>query len=126
MDPVTSALLPGAQSVVTAMLTDGWTQLRGVLARRWSRRTGEEVGDVEGRLEAARGQAAGLGGGEAVLRAYWAGYFAALVADRPQLLDVVSELPGRVEERHSNTNSGTVTTLVQARDVDGGIVFGQQ
>lgn len=124
MDPVTSALLPCAQSVVTSVLTDGWTRLRDALAARWSRRTGEEPADIEQRLEAARRQAEGLGGDEAVQRAYWAGYLAAVLAERPDLLDAVRGLaePGGVH----NTNSGQVTTLVQARDVRGGISFGPQ
>jgi hypothetical protein len=122
MDPVTSALLPCAQSVVTSVLTDGWTRLRDALAARWSRRTGEEPADIEQRLEAARRQAEGLGGDEAVQRAYWAGYLAAVLAERPDLLDAVRGLaePDGV----SNANSGQVTTLVQARDIHGGISFG--
>lgn len=123
MDPVTSALLPAAQSVVTSMLTDGWTRLRDALAGRWSRRTGEAPGDIELRLEAARRQAAELGGDAAVQRAYWAGYLAAVLAERPDLLDAVRELAEPGGGAH-NTNSGQVTTLVQARDVHGGISFG--
>lgn len=124
MDPVTSALIPCAQSVVTAVLTDGWARLRDALAGRWSRRTGEAPADIGLRLEAARRQAEGLGGDEAVQRAYWAGYLAAVLAERPDLLDAIRETaePGGAH----NTNSGQVTTLVQARDVHGGISFGPQ
>lgn len=122
MDPVTSALLPGAQSLVTAILTDGWTHVRDALARRWSRQTGETQSDIERRLDTAHRQAEGMGDGEAVQRAYWAGYLAAVLAERPTLLDVVRDLPD-LPDLH-NTNSGTVTTLVQARDIHGDIRFG--
>lgn len=125
MDPVTSALIPSAQSLVTAMLTDGWAQVRDALARRWSRQTGEAPADVERRLDTAHQQAEGLGEDEAVQRAYWAGYLAAVLAERPALLDVIRDLPGPTDRPDvHNTNSGTVTTLVQARDIHGGITFG--
>lgn len=125
MDPVTSALIPSAQSLVTAMLTDGWAQVRDALVRRWSRRTGEAPADVERRLDTARQQAEDLGEDEAVHRAYWAGYLAAVLAERPALLDVIRDLPGPPDRPDvHNTNSGTATTLVQARDVHGGITFG--
>jgi hypothetical protein len=78
--------------------------------------------DVERRLDTARQQAEGMGEDEAVQRAYWAGYLAAVLAERPDLLDVVRGLadgPGV-----HNTNSGTATTLVQARDIQGGVTFG--
>ncbi|MGW0825576.1 hypothetical protein [Streptomyces sp. NPDC002845] len=124
MDPVTSVLLPSAQSLVTAILTDGWTHVRDALARRWSRQTGEPQTDIERRLDTAHHQAAGIGDDEAVQRAYWAGYLAAVLAERPPLLDVLRDLPD-MPDLH-NTNSGTVTTLVQARDIQGGITFGPQ
>lgn len=122
MDPVTSALLPGTQALVTAILTDGWTRVRDALAARWSRRTGETRADVERRLDSAHHQAEGLGEDEAVQRAYWAGYFAGVVAERPELVDVVRDL-SRGPDVH-NTNSGTVTTLVQAHDIHGNVTFG--
>ncbi|MEU8976421.1 hypothetical protein AB0D11_45990 [Streptomyces monashensis] len=65
-----------------------------------------------------------MGDNEAVQRAYWAGYLAAVVAERPTLLDVVHELSD-MPDLH-NTNSGTVTNLIQARDVHGNITFGPQ
>lgn len=122
MDPVTAALVPSAQSLVTAILTDGWAHVRGALARRWSRQTGEAAGEIEGRLDAAHVQAEGLGEERAVQCAYWAGYLAGVVGQRPDLLDAVRDLP-RAPDVH-NTNSGTVTTLVQARDIGGDITFG--
>jgi hypothetical protein len=124
MDPVTSALIPSAQSLVTAILTDGWTHVRDALASRWSRQTGEARADVERRLDTARHQAEGMGDDEAVQRAYWAGYLAAVLAERPHLLDAVRGLPDRPDVH--NTNSGTATTLLQARDIHGDITFGPQ
>ncbi|WP_369392761.1 hypothetical protein AB5J72_38195 [Streptomyces sp. CG1] len=124
MDPMTSLLLPSAQSLVTAILTDGWTHVRDALARSWSKQTGEARADVECRLDTAHRQAAGMGDDEAVQRAYWVGYLAAVLAERPTLLDVVRELPD-MPDLH-NTNSGTVTNLMQARDVHGNITFGPQ
>lgn len=124
MDPVTSALVPSAQSLVTAILTDGWTHVRDALVRRWSRQTGETPADIEHRLDTAHHQAEGLGDDEAVQRAYWAGYLAGVLAERPSLLDVLRGLPDQPDVH--NTNSGTVTTLVQARDIHGGITFGPQ
>nr|WP_285554258.1 hypothetical protein [Streptomyces hygroscopicus] len=121
---MTSVLLPSAQALVTAILTDGWTHVRDTLARRWSRQTGQARADVERRLDTAHRQAAGMGDDEAAQRAYWAGYLAAVLAERPTLLDVVRELPD-MPGLH-NTNSGTVTNLVQARDVHGNISFGPQ
>jgi hypothetical protein len=122
MDPVTSALVPSAQSLATAILTDGWARVRDALAYRWSRQTGEARDDVERRLDTARRQAEGLGGGEAVQRAYWAGYLAAVLAERPDLLDAVRGLADGAAVH--NTNSGTATTLIQARDIQGGVTFG--
>lgn len=124
MDPVTSALIPSAQSVVTAILTEGWTHVRDALARRWSRQTGETQADIEHRLDTARHHAEGMGDDEAVQRAYWAGYFAAVLAERPNLLDAIRDLSDRPDVH--NTNSGTVTNLVQARDIHGKITFGPQ
>jgi hypothetical protein len=121
MDPLASTLIPSAQALLTAILTDGWTHVRGALARRWSGQTGEARADIERRLDVAHSQADGLGDDEAVQRAYWAGYLAAVLAERPALLDVVRGLPDL-----RNTNSGTVTTLVQARDIHGGVTFGPQ
>ena len=122
MDPVTSALIPSAQSVVTAILSDGWAHVRDALARRWSRQTGEPRAEIVSRLDAARGQSEGLGDDEAVHRAYWAGYLAAVLAEHPDLLDTVRGLHQRPDVH--NANSGTATTLVQAHDIHGGITFG--
>jgi len=128
MDPMT-VVLPGAQSLVTAILTDGWTHVRTALAHRWSRQTHEPQADIEHRLDAAHTQASEMTAGHADSEAYWAGYLAALLAERPALLDLVRDLHNTLTPPDStpsvqNTNSGTATTLVQARDITGGITFG--
>ena len=133
MDP-TTVVLPGAQALVTAILADGWTHVRTALAHRWSRLTREPQADIEHRLDAAHAQAstvtAGHGDSEqALLQAYWAGYLAAALAEHPGLLDLVRNLHGTLTTPDSttsvqNTNSGTVTRLVQGRDISGGITFG--
>jgi hypothetical protein len=131
MDPIT-VILPGAQSLVAAILADGWTQVRTALARRWSRETDEPQADIEHRLDAAHSQASELTNSQgadeqALLRAYWAGYLAAVLAERPALLGLVRDLHGTLTAPAAsnssvhNSNSGTVTTLIQGRDISGGI-----
>ncbi len=129
-----TVVLPGAQSLVTAILTDGWAHVRTALAHRWSRQTHEPQSDIEHRLDAAHTQASEMTAGhegseQALLQAYWAGYLAAVLAERPALLDLIRDLQGTQTAPDSttslqNTNSGTVTTLVQGRDISGGITFG--
>ncbi|MGW1891189.1 hypothetical protein ACWCP6_13165 [Streptomyces sp. NPDC002004] len=135
MDPMT-VILPGAQSLVTAILTDGWTHVRTALARRWSRQTREPQAVIEQRLDAAHAQSADLttgaaGDDQALLRAYWAGYLAAALAERPALIELVHGLRSTMADASThdtssvhNTNSGTVTTLVQGRDFNGDMTFG--
>ncbi|WP_153812197.1 hypothetical protein [Streptomyces sp. SUK 48] len=133
-----TVILPSAQSLVTAMLTDGWASVRTFLASRWSRQTQEPQDAIEERLDAAHAQAAEVTTGDteqdrAFLRAYWAGYLTAAVAQHPALGDLVRDLynirTGAGTEATSsvhNTNNGTVTNLVQGRDFSGGITFGAQ
>lgn len=128
-----TVVLPGAQTLVTAILTDGWTRVRTALAHRWSRQTDEPQSDIEHRLDAAHTQASEMtadhGDSEqALLRAYWAGYLAAALAERPALLDLVRDLRGTLTAPDTtasvqNVNSGTATTVVQGRDFSGGITF---
>ncbi|MEU9118778.1 hypothetical protein AB0C96_02775 [Streptomyces sp. NPDC048506] len=133
-----TVILPGAQSLVTAILADGWTRVRTALARRWSRETREPQAAIEERLDAAHAQAAEITSGDAdgdqaLLRAYWAGYLAAVLAERPALLGLVRDLRSAVADPGAhdgpsvhNTNSGTVTTLIQGGDFSGNITFGTQ
>ncbi|MFE9612349.1 hypothetical protein [Streptomyces sp. NPDC006012] len=130
-------VVPGAQALVTAVLADGWEQVRTRLAALWSRRTGEPADEVERRLDDAHRQTAAPGAARdpgadgdpdadearARLTAHWTAFLLAAVAERPELLGLVRELGTPPASVH-NSNSGTVTTLVQSRDVHGGIRFG--
>lgn len=133
MDP-TALVLPGAQALVTQILSDGWAQARGWLARRLRRPEDAPEADIELRLDAAQAQTAALAvPGEvpprALLEAYWAGYLAALVGEHPELAAAVAGLAapsaGRpADESNVNSVTGTVTgNLVQAHDIQGGIRF---
>lgn len=123
MDPA-SIVLPGAQSLVTQILSDGWAQVRGWLAQRWSRHSETSQAELEHRLDDAKEQAASLFSGErTALEAYWAGYLAALISEHPGLAASLQELPAHPSV--SNTVSGTVTgNVVQAGTIEGGITFG--
>jgi hypothetical protein len=128
-----SVILPGAQSLVNAILTDGWAQLRSKLASRWSKDAHSGQDDAEQRLEVGYSQSLALAGEgderQARLEAYWAGYLAALLAERPGLLGAIRDLgssaatdAGRANVH--NTNTGTVGTLLQAGNLHGDITFG--
>jgi len=128
-----SVILPGAQSLVNAILTDGWVQLRSKLASRWSKDAHSGQDDAEQRLEAGHRQSLALAGEgddrQARLEAYWAGYLAALLAERPSLLEAIRDLgsPTATQADHvtvHNANTGTVGTLLQAGDIHGDITFG--
>jgi hypothetical protein len=130
-----NVILPGAESLVTAILADGWAQVRAVLARRWSRRTNEPQDEVERRLDTSYNESVELvGQGDdqrALLEAHWAGFLATVLAEHAVLLDFVRELSteqlgSRSGASVQNTNSGTVTTLVQSGDIHGSITFGTQ
>ncbi|MEV8564916.1 hypothetical protein AB0436_04905 [Streptomyces sp. NPDC051322] len=67
-------------------------------------------------------------GREALLRAYWSGYLAAVLAEHPDLLGLVHDLSAVTTNpvqgaAVQNTNSGHVKTLVQGGDSHGGITF---
>jgi hypothetical protein len=128
-----SVILPGAQSLVNAILTDGWAQLRSKLASRWGKDAHTGQDDVEQRLEAGHSQSLALAGAgddrRLRLEAYWAGYLAALLAERPSLLESILDLGSSAHDQPSraavhNTNSGTVGTLLQTGDIRGDITFG--
>jgi hypothetical protein len=108
---LTSLVTPGAQSLVTAILTESWGQLRTAVARKWARRHRVADGSVEaapdtaaidaaGReLDSARDLALALAGeGSAAERGarmqlFLAGYLAGQLAARPELADAVGLLP---------------------------------
>jgi hypothetical protein len=138
MDPV-SIVLPGAQALVTQILTDGWTQARGWLAKRLTRADGPALAELESRLDVANAEATSLPAAEdgvpsadvrrMVLEAYWAGYLAALAGERLEFAAALTEL---AENRKAgpagmttNSVTGTVTgNVIQAGRVEGGVHFG--
>jgi hypothetical protein len=153
VDP-TSLVLPGAQSLVAAVLSDTWEQARSALARLWARRhpgatdtnpdsdADLDAGAVEsaGReLDAVRGQALELAGeGDEAVRAarmelFLAGYLAGQLAARPELAETVRTLPELLGAGAPYPSPGEVYNLkigrvrgsvVQARDIQGDVHFG--
>lgn len=130
-----SVVLPGAQSLVSAILTDGWAQVRGALARRWSKKGSISQDVAEQRLDTGHESSLLVAGdGEdrrALLEAYWAGYLAGMAADRADLLDVIRELgsPSAQSSQGTavhNSNTGSVRTLLQLGDVHGDITIGDR
>lgn len=131
---ISSFILPGAQSLVSSILADGWTQARATLARRWSKHGLISQEAAEKELDAGHRLAQQIAGGAqsepVVLRAYWAGYLAGLAAEHEDLLDAVRELGAAREAAPQssvthNSNSGRVGTLVQTGgDVHGGVSIG--
>lgn len=133
MDP-TVLVLPGAQALVSQILTDGWAQARSWLSRRLGRADVVPAAELEQRLDAAQAQVAAFSAPEAIsqralLEAYWAGYLAALAAEHPEYAAAVATLAappadGGAERGNVNSVTGTVTgNLVQARDIHGGVTF---
>ena len=137
MDPG-SIVLPGAQALVTQILSDGWAQARGWLAKRLSRVAGTSQADLERRLDTASAQALGLSVPEAgvsapvaqrmVLEAFWTGYLAAAVGEHPGFASVLTELAEIREAAPVPTTSNTVTgavtgNIVQASNIEGGVHF---
>lgn len=108
---LTSVVTPGAQSLVTAILTESWGQLRAAVARKWALRHRAVDGSVEGapdaaaveaagrELDSARDQALALAGEGsdaergARMQLFLAGYLAGQLAARPELADTVGLLP---------------------------------
>jgi len=142
--------MPGAQSLVTAIVTDSWSQVRTALSRLWARRRPEDgpsgpgVAALEAagmELDVARQQALAIAGdGSESERAdrmqlFWVGYLAGQIAARPELADAVGGLPVLLDAQRGGsvtmtTNSKTFSgsargSVVQADDVSGGIVFGR-
>jgi len=148
----TSVVTPGAQALVTAILSDSWAHARSALAGRWARRTpanaaspgSEAVEDAGRELESARSVALALAGdGDAADRSarmelFLAGYLLGRLTARPDLAEAVAELPVLLGSSSSlattspgdaapvhNVVTGTVRgNVVQARDIHGGVRFG--
>lgn len=141
---LTTVFMPGAQSLVTAILTDTWTQARAAVAKLWVRRHPATTLDQAGhQLEAARTQALELAGTgpepdrAARMQLFWAGYLAGQAAARPELAAAFAELPkllAAAAPQQSQTTTVTVTNTlsgtvhgnaVQANDIHGNITFGR-
>jgi hypothetical protein len=149
---LTMLVMPGAQSLVTSILTDTWGQTRTAIAKLWARKRSASglsayaepdraaIEDASRELDAARQQALELAGSgsesdrAARMQLYWAGYLAGQLAARPELSDVLAQLPAllgggaQISQTTSvhNTISGTVHgSAVQAGDIHGNISFGR-
>lgn len=148
---LTTVFMPGAQSLVTAIMTETWTQTRAAVAKLWVRRhdasthpdTSSDHTAIERashELDAARLQALQLAGTgpdsdrAARMQLFWAGYLAGQAAARPELTAAILELPallGAVAPASQtstvhNTITGTVHgNAVQAGDIHGNITFGR-
>lgn len=131
---VSSLILPGAQSLVSAILADSWAQARSALARRWSKKGA--ISQQAAELELDQGhelsrQIDGEGEGrQRLLEAYWTGYLAGLAASHADLLDAIRDFGHAHASTPQgttvhNANTGTVGTLLQAGDVHGNISFGR-
>jgi hypothetical protein len=149
---LTTLVMPGAQSLVTSILADTWVQTRSAIAKLWARRRsasnpGEYASPADAtaiehashELEAARQQALELAGSgsesdrAARMQLFWAGYLAGQLAARPELADVLAQLPALLgagsptsqTTNVHNTISGTVSgNALQAGDIHGNISFG--
>lgn len=148
---LTTVVVPGAQSLVTAILTDSWNQARTALSKLWAHRRpadpapGPDAAAVEKagtELDLAREQAIRVAGeGPESERAsrmelFWIGYLAGQLAARPELTEAVRVLPGMFDTGaapasatvavNTKTVSGTVKgNAIQADDVTGGINIGR-
>lgn len=142
---------PGAQSLVTAILTDSWAQARTAMSTLWARYRGVHaaaepdsvaIERAGAELELAKNQAITLAGdGPEADRAirlhlFWAGYLAGQLAARPELAEAVKALPALFGQEpgatpaagvvNTKTVSGTVRgNVVQSDDVSGGIIMGR-
>jgi hypothetical protein len=127
-------VLPGAQALVTQIISEGWAQARTWLSRRLGHADATLAADMERRLDAAQVQAAALTVPAAfpqrvILEAYWAGYLAALTGEDPEFAAAIAGLAPPLADhtpspRNVNSVTGTVTgNLVQAHDIDGGVSF---
>lgn len=125
---ISALLMPGAQGLATAMLSDAWTATRDAIARLWGRGNHDDAAEASRELEDSRTRALELfsasdGDRQALVQAFLAGYLAALGRTDPErveaLTSVVSD-PQPVEgtAKVGNLNQGRVDKLVQ---IDGNV-----
>ena len=126
---ISTLILPGAQKLAQAMLSDAWNLTRDAVARRWGRGNHAAIETAAAELDDSREQALALFGGgqadEGQLNAFIAGYLAALARTEPgRVYDLVSleSVPRPSEVTVGNLNTGQVAKLAQVDgDVHGGV-----
>jgi hypothetical protein len=133
---VASLVTPGAQSLVAAILSDSWAQLRSALSRLWARRHADDAAGPDraaiehaGReLDAAREQALALAGAAdsadpadrgARMQLFLAGYLAGQLAARPELADAVAALPALLGGDPAAGASSTLDSSVVRNSITG-------
>lgn len=126
---ISTLLLPGAQKLAQAMLSDAWNLTRDAVARRWGRGDRSAAKAAAAELDDSRQHALALFGSEpadeAQLNAFIAGYLAALARTAPERVhDLVNLEPASrpSEVTIGNINTGQVAKLAQVDgDVHGGL-----
>ncbi|ACU71417.1 hypothetical protein Caci_2499 [Catenulispora acidiphila DSM 44928] len=128
---LSTLLLPGAQNLATAMLSDAWTATRDAVARRWGRGDHAATKQAAAELDDSRTQALALfpasagvdavvpaAADPALLQAFLAGYLAALARTDPGRLPALFSLTAQPGQQAAaaaarNVNYGEVERLVQ-------------
>lgn len=117
-------LLPGVQNLLSAMLSDTWSAIRGALAHRLSRNTADDADKIAGELENARNlavPAAGLSGSgdRREAQAFLAGYLYAMQQRYPDLdraaTSAIADV--QVSGERSTVSTGAGATFVVHGDV---------
>jgi hypothetical protein len=131
---MSTVLLPGAQNLASAMLTDAWSAIRGVIARKWARGDETSTSRMETELDAVRAdaiavsQAAGSdansssGQRQRELAFYWAGYLRRLLEERPDLAEVIASLPAADMQGHTTVSVERGSAQVVHGDVHGAAI----
>jgi len=126
---LSTLLMPGAQKLATAMLSDAWTATRDAIARHWGRGDRAETAKAVAELDASREQALAAFDSphpdERLLQAFLAGYLAALTGSDPERLQVLQSLNVTPASGSTFTvHDAKIENLVQAgRDITGKVKF---
>ena len=122
---ISALLLPGAQKLAAAMLSDAWTTTRDAIAGHWGRGSHKVAEEAVADLEDSRAQALALFPAtgpeqQPLLQAFLAGYLAALARTAPDRLEILAD-PAPVIKA-STLMSGRADKVVQiGGDVSGGV-----